>query len=578
MLLLLAATFVALVATLVSARQAVRGIAVVEITLAPLTTVGVATSMSFRVRRPARHCDGVVRICDGRTELLSLDFGQLDEHDHAHASVVFDTPGLVDELVVDVMSAGIAGLVWMCRLEAFGIETIAVAPSPIGPAIDVDAAPSTSHGVTVTQHGPKHGDIDGVRLWRDGDGDSAVHWPSTLRSGSMIVHDRQASLDQTWLVEVTDTVLDQHAAARLVHTLLEGLRLGHDVVLRRRTAPADASKAPPNTVGYTAAAANDSPVASPDAARRIGAELIGPRARLGAVGPRRTWTARAVRIGSAADTFTTIAAPSRWLTALASMVSLGMLAGALDAAPATTILGGGGLMLGAFVSIWSARRGTTPWWLRAAIIFSTLTALGYIASTVGGISGLAQALRGPMPDLLMLLLVIHGFEVADRRTLRVHQAISGVVVAYATGLRIDDRVGLWLAAWGMAIVAAVRISTWRTSRGIRVAESTWRRAAKASGGIPASCAATLAVLLIVPVPDGPARLGLPALSNNAPSAPTAGGLAGPSGAPPAPSDGTRGSLGEVGGYPGFTETMDTSVRGDLGDEIVLRVRAPKPDL
>ena len=38
----------------------------------------------------------------------------------------------------------------------------------------------------------------------------------------------------------------------------------------------------------------------------------------------------------------------------------------------------------------------------------------------------------------------------------------------------------------------------------------------------------------------------------------------------------RGSLGPVGGYPGFSETLDTSVRGDLGDEIVMRVRAPEP--
>jgi transglutaminase-like putative cysteine protease len=91
----------------------------------------------------------------------------------------------------------------------------------------------------------------------------------------------------------------------------------------------------------------------------------------------------------------------------------------------------------------------------------------------------------------------------------------------------------------------------------------------------------LAVLSLVPIPDGPARLGLPALSVDAPSAPSPGGLARPDGTSPPDTDAVesnpdRGTIGDVVGYPGFTETLDTSVRGDLGDELVMRVRAPEP--
>jgi transglutaminase-like putative cysteine protease len=91
--------------------------------------------------------------------------------------------------------------------------------------------------------------------------------------------------------------------------------------------------------------------------------------------------------------------------------------------------------------------------------------------------------------------------------------------------------------------------------------------------------ATLAVLSLVPIPDGPARLGLPALSSDAPTVDSPGGLARPDGST-APGNGNgspdRAPGGEVVGYPGFTETLDTSVRGELGDDIVMRVRAPEP--
>jgi transglutaminase-like putative cysteine protease len=45
-------------------------------------------------------------------------------------------------------------------------------------------------------------------------------------------------------------------------------------------------------------------------------------------------------------------------------------------------------------------------------------------------------------------------------------------------------------------------------------------------------------------------------------------------------DGTRGGTGSNsgdGGYPGFAESLDTSIRGPLSDDIIMRVRAPEPD-
>ena len=63
-------------------------------------------------------------------------------------------------------------------------------------------------------------------------------------------------------------------------------------------------------------------------------------------------------------------------------------------------------------------------------------------------TGLLALLRGPLPQILVILIALHGFECRDRRTVRVGLGISAVVVMYAAGFRVDgvdrvvaDRVG-----------------------------------------------------------------------------------------------------------------------------------------
>jgi transglutaminase-like putative cysteine protease len=232
---------------------------------------------------------------------------------------------------------------------------------------------------------------------------------------------------------------------------------------------------------------------------------------------------------------------------------------------------------------------TRPMWLRVAIGVAAVTALLLIATEAQGVDGLLRALQGPLPDLLMVLAVIHGFEATDRRTVRVHIAISAVVVAYAAGLRIDERVAWWLAAWGVLCVLATR-STARAippspgARNRRAPDAALRRAGRRrvlrlTASSLVIVAATIALLGLVNVPDGPANLGLPALADDALTVESPGALIGPDGSISRrgdSGDGTRGALGQAGGYPGFSETLDTSIRGDLGDEIVLRVKAPEP--
>ena len=266
-----------------------------------------------------------------------------------------------------------------------------------------------------------------------------------------------------------------------------------------------------------------------------------------------------------------------------------MLIGALDRSTTLVALVLGAVALGAVTSLWVARRaGKRPLVMQVAIALAIGVALLAIVAQFSDVDGLLAALRGPLPDMLMLLVVLHGFEAIDRRTLRVHLAITFVLACYGAGLRIDGALGWWLAAWGAPFVVAMlttsRSDEQRTASALdarRPVATSGPATARWAGSLVAIGVATLAVLSLVPIPDGPARLGLPALSVDAPSVDSPGGLALPDGSStpqngPTGTDPDRGTIGNVVGYPGFTETLDTSVRGDLGDQLVMRVRAPEP--
>jgi len=98
-------------------------------------------------------------------------------------------------------------------------------------------------------------------------------------------------------------------------------------------------------------------------------------------------------------------------------------------------------------------------------------------------------------------------------------------------------------------------------------------------GFATGIAATAVLLAFVPVPSGPARLTLPTLLRDSARSVQPGVIAGPDGTTReagAEGDGSR-AAGTAGGYTGFAPSMDTSVRGELGDQIVMRVRAPAAD-
>ena len=474
----------------------------------------------------------------------------------------FPVAGVHDRLVVRLSSAGAAGIVWWQRSVAVEVDPIKVAPHARGDLLEVESTSDRRDG-DVPAPGIGHGEIDGIRPWREGDADHAVHWPSTMRAGELIVRDRTTTAETRWVLHLdrlsTEAADERLATAeRVRHTLEEGLHRGCAVTV------VDGD--------------DETPVRTPGDAARIAARVAASGSCAAA---REPWYRRSLSLG-ADEHELAVSRAARWSAAAASATAIGMLLGALGAAPTSFGLAAAGLTVGAWASLHFGPDRPRPWWLRLGLAVAAVAALVVVTNDASGVDGLLRALRGPMPDLLMALLVLHGFEVVDRRTLRVHLAIGAVIVMYASGLRIDDRVAWWLAAWGVtflfAVRSAARPSTARPDDRRRPRPSWSSTARLATTGL-VTCALAVGLLGLVPVPDGPANLGLPALADDPVEVETPGALASPDGSATAaddPGDGTRGALGQLGGYPGFSPTLDTSIRGDLGDDVVMRVRAPEP--
>lgn len=492
--------------------------------------------------------------------------------------VTIDEPGTVEGFTGCIASLGVGGLVWWRRRITVTTDPIRVAPRSDGASLPVERVPVDARSDAASGPGTDRsdgGDVNGVRPWRAGESNQTIHWPSTVRTREVIARDRDRSVRHRRRVD-----LDQDPGS-VRRTLDQHLRNGHEVEVSAPDLPG------PVPVRDRDDAADWSVVAADRAHRRAARDDGGRRRRPFGVGDPERAAMRAARSESPSAHVS-----PRWWAALAAALSLHMLLGALGDAATTRWVATAGIVLGAALSV-RFRNGVAPLRARMVVTLLALGALVRIGVQASGIDGLVEALRGPMPDLLVVLVVLHGAETVNQRTIRVHLAITGVVVAYATGLRLDGQVGWWLVGWGMATVAALTALTsserppadadeaGRTSDATRAGRPTLplgRSVARGAAWFIAGTAAILAVASFVPVPDGPADLGLPALSNDDAVIDRPGALTGAAGRPVEDPDGDpdRDAPGANGGYRGFAETLDTSVRGGLGEEVVMRVRAPEP--
>jgi transglutaminase-like putative cysteine protease len=215
-----------------------------------------------------------------------------------------------------------------------------------------------------------------------------------------------------------------------------------------------------------------------------------------------------------------------------------------------------------------------PW--PAVKIVLAVTVLGVFVLFVHDVLGQAEAgnlasVEGPLAELFLWIQVTHAFDVPARRDLLFSIIASAAFVAVASAQAIQTSFLVLVLAWLLLCVIALALS-WQSMSGAP------RHVPLATIGVCSLLAAALAALFVavLPAPHPSQLVTLPSSITTRLELPNQGGLdGGSSGTEPMRPAPPGGPLG-VGGFAGFAGNLDTALRGNLGDEVVMRLRANRP--
>ena len=255
-----------------------------------------------------------------------------------------------------------------------------------------------------------------------------------------------------------------------------------------------------------------------------------------------------------------------------------------------------GIAAGFAYSHWARHR--DGYLLKAMLAVGVLLAFGgFLQATTGMTAGAINEVQLPLAELFLWVQFFHSLDVPARRDLLFSLLSSLVLVAVAGVLSVSASLGPNLVVWGLATVVSLVLahrSEVRSLPGLLGApapsatpaarpriSSTALRPALAVVALVALVGG--AVFLVVPAAGAGKAVAFPARLPNAVPVPNQGGLANPSlgGADPASGDGRTSSTGASNaassGYFGFSESLDTGLRGRPDETLVMRVKANRPD-
>jgi len=178
--------------------------------------------------------------------------------------------------------------------------------------------------------------------------------------------------------------------------------------------------------------------------------------------------------------------------------------------------------------------------------------------------------EGPLAVLFAWVLSTHAFDVPSRRDVTYSLAGSTALIAVAAAQSVDLALGIWVLAWvGCGVWGLVAM--WQSlseTRGV-----PWLPLLGAGALV-----AVAAVLLVGVLPAPRVSTALVFTSSAANSSPvdSPSSLTDGSGALPAHAASPAGRTG-VGGFLGFAKSLDTGDRISLGNQVIMRVRASRPN-
>lgn len=262
-------------------------------------------------------------------------------------------------------------------------------------------------------------------------------------------------------------------------------------------------------------------------------------------------------------------------------------------------VGGTLLKLAAFVGVPAgfvlshvARR-ADRFWLKVALSVGVLAAFANFLVSISnlGLSGAANV-QIPLAELFLWVQFLHSLDVPARRDLLFSLVSSLVLIAVAGVLSISMAFAPWLALWAVAGVASL-VLAYRRELAVSPRLGTLPTPADDARKVGRSAAAVVGALLVlgaivfslVPAAGGARAFTFPARLPESVAVPVPGGLSNPTLGRDDPGvrgpGGQRGdeSLGERAsfGYFGFSDSLDTSLRGRPDNTLVMRVRASRPD-
>jgi transglutaminase-like putative cysteine protease len=238
--------------------------------------------------------------------------------------------------------------------------------------------------------------------------------------------------------------------------------------------------------------------------------------------------------------------------------------------PVTTTAGGIGLVT-AGMAFSYATRSRPPSWVKLFVAAGAIAAsVWFVHAVLAPVADVVNV-EEPLTLLLVSVLVLHSFHVPSRRDLTFALAASAGLMAVGGAQAINLTFGWYVLAWGCGSLCGL-IWMWRSA-----SDGGLISVGRLVGVLSAVTIAAAAVFLVLPAPTVAAKLSLFAKAGIGGSVGIPGALAGDSGSPSelahpgSPQGPTR-----VGGYLGFAGSLDTALRGNLGNTLLMFVRAQRP--
>lgn len=179
--------------------------------------------------------------------------------------------------------------------------------------------------------------------------------------------------------------------------------------------------------------------------------------------------------------------------------------------------------------------------------------------------------RLPLANLLLWLQVLNSFDLPRRHNLRIAQLVGAILLVVTASVSRDLLLLPVLLAATVAFVACSHLDTLLEFPALPLGRLNLR--AVASGAV-ALIVASGVVFGLVPRGKGGFLTQLPMSRMMEIKGPMSGRITGPDGGGSGGSGGSGGGGG--GSYYGFSERLDLNHRGDLPDEVVLKVRSGGP--